>query len=111
MLDRRPRRSLTSPARSSPQLKTDSSSDAAAAGDPDAPPSKRLFMPSLPLECTVDMLEVLFSPYAGYVRATMPRSGLGFCEFLDETASTKAKEALQGFKLTPEIGLEVFFGK
>mmetsp|Transcript_20715 Transcript_20715/g.41441 ORF Transcript_20715/g.41441 Transcript_20715/m.41441 type:complete len:227 (+) Transcript_20715:84-764(+) len=92
------------------KLKTDSSSDAAA-GDPDAPPSKRLFMPSLPLECTVDMLEVLFSPYAGYVRATMPRPGLGFCEFLDETASTKAKEALQGFKLTPEIGLEVFFGK
>ena len=64
---------------------------AATAGDPDAPPSKRLFMPNLPLECTVDMLEVLFSPYAGYTRSSMPKPGMGFVEFLEEVEAGKAK--------------------
>eukprot|EP00519_Triparma_laevis_P014475 CAMPEP_0182492398 /NCGR_PEP_ID=MMETSP1321-20130603/1550_1 /TAXON_ID=91990 /ORGANISM="Bolidomonas sp., Strain RCC1657" /LENGTH=213 /DNA_ID=CAMNT_0024694869 /DNA_START=26 /DNA_END=664 /DNA_ORIENTATION=- len=71
-----------------------------AVGDPNAPPSKRLFAPTLPAECTGDMLDVLFSPYSGFVRSTMPRPGLGFVEFLDAEAAGRAKEALQGFKLT-----------
>ncbi|GMH51358.1 hypothetical protein TL16_g00993 [Triparma laevis f. inornata] len=86
-------------------------SDGAAVGDPDAPPSKRLFAPSLPAECTGDMLDVLFSPYSGFVRSTMPRPGLGFVEFLDAEAAGRAKEALQGFKLTPTDDLQLFFGK
>ncbi|GMH49937.1 hypothetical protein TrRE_jg13464 [Triparma retinervis] len=80
-------------------------------GDPNAPPSARLFCPSLPLECTAEMLSVLFSPYPGFVRASLPRSGVGFVEYLDENQATEAKKALDGFKLTPTDSLSLFYGK
>jgi len=80
-------------------------------GDPGAPPSARLFCPSLPLECTAEMLSVLFSPYPGFVRASLPRSGVGFVEYLDENQATEAKKALEGFKLTPTDSLQIYYGK
>ena len=85
--------------------------DSGKYSDPNAPPSQRLFAPSLPLECTSEMLEVLFSPYAGFIRASLPRPGVGFVEFVTSDDATKAKEALQGFKLTPTDLLQLFYGK
>jgi len=79
--------------------------------DADAAPTMYLWAPSLPAECTAEMLEVLFSPYSGFVRATCPRSGLGFVEFVDEVAAKVAKDALQGFKLTPTDEMQLFYGK
>ena len=79
--------------------------------DAEASPTMYLWAPSLPAECTSEMLDVLFSPYSGYVRATCPREGLGFVEFVDDAAAVVAREALQGFKLTPTEELQLFFGK
>jgi hypothetical protein len=36
---------------------------------------------------------------------------LGFVEFIDEVAAGVAKDALQGFKLTPTDELALFYGK
>jgi U2 small nuclear ribonucleoprotein B'' len=82
-----------------------------AAFDAAAEPTMFLWCPGLPAECDADMLEVLFEPYSGFVRAAAPKPGLGFVEFVDDAAAKVAKEALQGFKLTPTEELQVFYGK
>jgi hypothetical protein len=79
--------------------------------DPNAPPSRILIAPSLPLEVSPDMLQILFSQYNGFVNARSPKAGVGIIEFSGDGEARVALEALKGFKLTPTVGMELGYGR
>ena len=76
-----------------------------------APPSRILLAPNLPIECTAQMLAILFSQYAGFIDARCPKPSVGLVEFTSEREATIAMDALKGFKLTPTVCLELGYGK
>jgi U2 small nuclear ribonucleoprotein B'' len=76
-----------------------------------SPPSKMLLAQDLPPECNEMMLGMLFRQYAGYKEVRMPRPGLAFIEFEDDSLATVALKALNGFKLTPHEALKLSYGK
>ncbi len=77
----------------------------------EGPPSKILFASNLPNECNEMMIAMLFRQYAGFKECRMPRPGIAFVEFEDDSHATLAMRNLQGFKLTDEDSLNLSYGK
>ena len=84
---------------------------AAAPAAPEAPPSKYLLAQDLPADCNELVLGMLFREYTGYKEVRMPRPGLAFIEFEEESHATLAKNRLNGFQLTGTDKLKLTYGK
>ncbi|XP_041466724.1 U1 small nuclear ribonucleoprotein A-like [Lytechinus variegatus] len=76
-------------------------------------PNNILFLTNLPEETNELMLEVLFKQFNGYkeVRLVPGRHDIAFVEFANDQQSGKAKDSLQGFKITPTNTLKIAFAK
>lgn len=79
----------------------------------DQEPNKILFLTSLPEETNEAMLTILFNQFSGFkeVRLIPGRSDIAFVEFENEYYSGAAKEALNGFSLSPTHKLRITFAK
>jgi len=77
------------------------------------PPNAILFLTNLPEETNEAMLSVLFQQFPGFkeVRLVPGRHDIAFVEFENEFMSGTAKDALQGFKLTPTHAIKITFAK
>ncbi|KAM0788890.1 hypothetical protein ACM66B_002973 [Microbotryomycetes sp. NB124-2] len=80
------------------------------------PPNKILFVQNLPDDTTKESLEAVFRPYAGLseVRTIPGRKNIAFVEFVDETTSGVARDALHNTKFGEGDGalkLKVTFAK
>ncbi|GBP19377.1 U1 small nuclear ribonucleoprotein A [Eumeta japonica] len=77
------------------------------------PPNQILFLTNLPDETTEMMLSMLFNQFPGFkeVRLVPNRHDIAFVEFANEMQSAAAKEALQGFKITPTQAMKITFAK
>lgn len=77
------------------------------------PPHYILFLTNLPQETSDVMLSMLFNQFPGFkeVRLVPGRHDIAFVEFEKESQSTAAKEALQGFKITPTNAMKITFAK
>jgi len=91
---------------------------AAAAQQPsgpvmDAAPNQILFLTSLPEETNEMMLSMLFNQFPGFkeVRLVPGRHDIAFVEFENEVQSAAARDALQGFKITPTAAMKISFAK
>jgi len=84
-----------------------------AAGVPEQPPNQILFLTNLPEETNEMMLSMLFTQFAGFkeVRLVPGRHDIAFVEFENEMQSAAAREALQGFKITPTHAMKISFAK
>ncbi|PSN29959.1 U2 small nuclear ribonucleoprotein B'' [Blattella germanica] len=80
---------------------------------PDQPPNQILFLTNLPEETSEMMLAMLFNQFPGFkeVRLVPNRHDIAFVEFENELQSTVAKDALQGFKITPSHVMKISFAK
>lgn len=80
---------------------------------PDQPPHHILFLTLLPEETSQSMLQMLFNQFPGFkeVRLVPGRHDIAFVEFENEFQASSAKEALQGFKLTPTSSIKITFAK
>ncbi|XP_022673262.1 U1 small nuclear ribonucleoprotein A-like [Varroa jacobsoni] len=80
---------------------------------PDQPPNSILFLTGLPEETNDVMLHVLFGQFPGFkeVRLVPGRPDIAFVEYEDEIQSSAAKNALQGFKVTPTAAIRITFAK
>merc|ERR1712072_1286616 len=78
-----------------------------------APPNQILFLTNLPEETNEMMLSMLFNQFPGFkeVRLVPGRTDIAFVEFENDTQATAAKEALQGFKITPTHAMKITFAK
>ncbi|PIK54762.1 Chain A, Rna-Binding Domain [Apostichopus japonicus] len=76
-------------------------------------PNSILFLTNLPEETSQVMLEVLFKQFDGFkeVRLVPNRHDIAFVEFVNEGQAGKAKDSLQGFKITPTNPLTIAFAK
>jgi len=90
-------------------------SNMAVGGGPihDAPPNQILFLTSLPEETNEMMLSMLFNQFPGFkeVRLVPGRHDIAFVEFENEAQSAAARDALQGFKITPNAAMKISFAK
>lgn len=79
----------------------------------DAPPNQILFLTSLPEETNEMMLSMLFNQFPGFkeVRLVPGRHDIAFVEFETEAQSAAARDALQGFKITPTAAIKISFAK
>ncbi|XP_074595960.1 U1 small nuclear ribonucleoprotein A snf [Brevipalpus obovatus] len=77
------------------------------------PPNNILFVTNLPEETNEVMLTMLFNQFTGFkeVRLVPGRHDIAFVEFESEFLSAPAKEALQGFKITPNNPIKITFAK
>ncbi|XP_061387179.1 U1 small nuclear ribonucleoprotein A [Musca vetustissima] len=77
------------------------------------PPNQILFLTNLPEETNEMMLSMLFNQFPGFkeVRLVPNRHDIAFVEFATELQSNAAKEALQGFKITPSHAMKITFAK
>ncbi|XP_073947564.1 U1 small nuclear ribonucleoprotein A snf [Choristoneura fumiferana] len=77
------------------------------------PPNQILFLTNLPDETSEMMLSMLFNQFPGFkeVRLVPNRHDIAFVEFANEMQSAAAKEALQGFKITPSHAMKITFAK
>ena len=59
------------------------------------------------------MLSMLFNQFPGFkeVRLVPNRHDIAFVEFENEMQSAAAKDALQGFKITPSHSMKISFAK
>eukprot|EP00095_Tigriopus_kingsejongensis_P002955 snap_masked-scaffold243_size241480-processed-gene-1.16 protein:Tk02955 transcript:snap_masked-scaffold243_size241480-processed-gene-1.16-mRNA-1 annotation:"AGAP011637-PA" len=80
---------------------------------PEAPPNQILFLTNLPEETNEMMLSMLFNQFPGFkeVRLVPGRHDIAFVEFENEVQSTSARDALQGFKITPTTTMKISFAK
>ena len=78
-----------------------------------APPNQILFLTNLPGETNEMMLSMLFNQFPGFkeVRLVPGRSDIAFVEFENEMQSAAARDALQGFKITPTTAMKINFAK
>ena len=76
-------------------------------------PNKILFVIDLPTETSQATLQMLFQPFSGFkeIRLVPSRSDIAFVEFENEMQATLAKDALQGFKITPTNTLKISYAK
>ncbi|XP_038053092.1 U1 small nuclear ribonucleoprotein A-like [Patiria miniata] len=76
-------------------------------------PNAILFLTNLPEETNEMMLKMLFTQFQGFkeVRLVPGRHDIAFVEFENETQSGIAKEALQGFKITPTAAMKISYAK
>ena len=86
---------------------------AAQGGVDNAPPNQILFLTNLPGETNEMMLSMLFNQFPGFkeVRLVPGRSDIAFVEFENEMQSAAARDALQGFKITPTTAMKINFAK
>lgn len=79
----------------------------------DQEPNKILFLTNLPDETNDAMLTLLFNQFPGFkeVRLIPGRSDIAFVEFENEYLSGTAKEALNGFNLSPTHKMRITFAK
>ena len=79
----------------------------------DAAPNQILFLTSLPEETNEMMLSMLFNQFPGFkeVRLVPGRHDIAFVEFENEVQSAAARDALQGFKITPTAAMKISFAK
>ncbi len=79
----------------------------------DAPPNQILFLTQLPEETNEMMLSMLFNQFPGFkeVRLVPGRHDIAFVEFENEMQSAAARDALQGFKITPSAAMRINFAK
>jgi len=77
------------------------------------PPNNILFLTNLPPETNEAMVQVLFAQFPGFkeVRLVPGRHDIAFVEFENEYQSGAAKDALQGFKVTPTHAMKITFAK
>ncbi|CAO1419342.1 unnamed protein product [Diamesa hyperborea] len=77
------------------------------------PPNQILFLTNLPEETNEMMLSMLFNQFPGFkeVRLVPNRHDIAFVEFGSEVQSGAAREALQGFKITPTHSMKISFAK
>ncbi|CAG2164125.1 unnamed protein product [Oppiella nova] len=77
------------------------------------PPNNILFLTNLPEETNEMMLQMLFNQFPGFkeVRLVPGRHDIAFVEFDNEFQSGAAKDALQGFKVTPTHAIKITFAK
>lgn len=77
------------------------------------PPNQILFLTNLPDETSEMMLSMLFNQFPGFkeVRLVPNRHDIAFVEFANEMQSAAAKDALQGFKITPTHAMKITFAK
>lgn len=80
---------------------------------PEQPPNQILFLTNLPDETNEMMLSMLFNQFPGFkeVRLVPNRHDIAFVEFESELQSGAAKDALQGFKITPSHAMKISFAK
>lgn len=84
-----------------------------AAAAAEQPPNQILFLTNLPEETNEMMLSMLFNQFPGFkeVRLVPNRHDIAFVEFATELQSGAAREALQGFKITPSNAMKITFAK
>ncbi|XP_063535290.1 U1 small nuclear ribonucleoprotein A [Cydia strobilella] len=77
------------------------------------PPNQILFLTNLPDETSEMMLSMLFNQFPGFkeVRLVPNRHDIAFVEYANEMQSAAAKEALQGFKISPSHAMKITFAK
>jgi len=82
-------------------------------GVDNAPPNQILFLTNLPQETNEMMLSMLFNQFPGFkeVRLVPGRHDIAFVEFENEIQSAAARDALQGFKITPTTAMKISFAK
>jgi hypothetical protein len=82
-------------------------------GMPEQPPHHILFLTNLPEETNEMMLSMLFNQFPGFkeVRLVPGRADIAFVEFENEVQAGAAKDALQGFKITPNNAMKISFAK
>jgi len=80
---------------------------------PEQPPHHILFLTNLPEETNEMMLSMLFNQFPGFkeVRLVPGRYDIAFVEFENEVQAGAAKDALQGFKITPSNAMKISFAK
>jgi len=80
---------------------------------PEQPPHHILFLTNLPEETNEMMLSMLFNQFPGFkeVRLVPGRYDIAFVEFENEVQAGAAKDALQGFKITPTNAMKISFAK
>jgi len=88
-------------------------SSGATQGVDNAPPNQILFLTNLPQETNEMMLSMLFNQFPGFkeVRLVPGRHDIAFVEFENEMQSAAARDALQGFKITPTTAMKISFAK
>lgn len=93
--------------------KTGGAENAASNSTAEQPPNQILFLTNLPEETNEMMLSMLFNQFPGFkeVRLVPNRHDIAFVEFATELQSSAAKEALQGFKITPTHAMKITFAK
>merc|ERR1711885_54399 len=77
-------------------------------GSSNVPPNEILFVTNLPEETNEMMLGMLFNQFPGFkeVRLVPGRHDIAFVEFETEMQSAAARDALQGFKITPTASMK-----
>ncbi|XP_042901535.1 U1 small nuclear ribonucleoprotein A isoform X1 [Parasteatoda tepidariorum] len=100
-------------ANSLPQTKQTVSTTPTITVTSEQPPNQILFLTNLPVETNELMLSLLFNQFSGFkeVRLVPGRSDIAFVEFENEVHSGAAKDALQGFKITPTHAMKITFAK
>ncbi|KAK9710095.1 RNA recognition motif [Popillia japonica] len=85
----------------------------AGGNNAEQPPNQILFLTNLPDETSEMMLSMLFNQFPGFkeVRLVPNRHDIAFVEFENELQSGAAKDALQGFKITPTHAMKISFAK
>ncbi|KAM4694520.1 U2 small nuclear ribonucleoprotein B'' [Discoglossus pictus] len=80
---------------------------------PDNPPNYILFLNNLPEETNEMMLSMLFNQFPGFkeVRLVPGRHDIAFVEFENDTQAGTARDALQGFKITPSHAMKITYAK
>lgn len=80
---------------------------------PEQPPNQILFITNLPEETNEMMLSMLFNQFPGFkeVRLVPGRHDIAFVEFETDMQAGAAKDALQGFKITPSNAMKITFAK
>ncbi|KAG8443889.1 hypothetical protein GDO86_009185 [Hymenochirus boettgeri] len=80
---------------------------------PDNPPNYILFLNNLPEETNEMMLSMLFNQFPGFkeVRLVPGRHDIAFVEFENDTEAGAARDALQGFKITPSHAMKITYAK
>ncbi|XP_062568606.1 U1 small nuclear ribonucleoprotein A-like [Saccostrea cucullata] len=103
---------LPPPAQPSPAA-APPSQPAAPTAIPEQPPNQILFLTNLPEETNEMMLSMLFNQFPGFkeVRLVPGRHDIAFVEFENEVQSGAAKDALQGFKITPSNAMKISYAK
>ncbi|NXC28146.1 RU2B protein, partial [Campylorhamphus procurvoides] len=80
---------------------------------PDNPPNYILFLNNLPEETNEMMLSMLFNQFPGFkeVRLVPGHHDIAFVEFENENQAGAARDALQGFKITPSHAMKITYAK